>query len=72
MESVPELIEITLGLLPEGRGEPIIESFIAIGAKGSETSSRTSEGNEGREGEPREETSSPEPGGSENNVDIVR
>jgi len=68
MESVPELIEVTLGYLPEERGEPVIESFIAIGVRASERSFFMSGSGDRRENEPREDTSVSESSGPQNVV----
>ena len=69
MESIPELIEVTLGTLPEGRREPVIETFVVNCAR---LTGRSAEGapedgaEEGgaEEGGGREEESGSEPGGS--------
>ena len=63
MESIPELIEVTLATLPEGEREPIFETFVVNCTRltGRSTTGAPEEGAE--EGGGREEESGGQPGG---------
>ena len=61
MESFPDLIEVTLGTLPEGRSEPVVETFVVNCARltGQSAAAASEEGMD--EGAGREEDSGSEP-----------
>jgi len=69
MRSMPELLEITLATLPQGRREPIVETFIvsfprlAKGAPAAPGESETPETGPEQPAQPSGEQASPTPGG---------
>jgi type II secretory pathway component PulJ len=72
MRSLPEMIEVTLGIVPPGRKEPVLESFLVSFprlAKGTGTAAaegETSEGGQEQQAEPeRQESGGPSGGGEQ-------
>jgi len=63
MESIPDLIEVTLGTLPEGQREPVIETFVVncVRLAGQSAATASEEGTD--EGAGREEETGGEQGG---------
>jgi prepilin-type N-terminal cleavage/methylation domain-containing protein len=72
MKSLPEMIEVTLGIQPAGRTEPVLESFLvnlprlAKGTGAAASESETSEGGQEPQAEPqRQETGGQSTGGNQ-------
>ena len=64
MESIPDLVEVTLGTLPQGRREPVIETFVVNCVRLAGQSAATASEGGTDEGGGQEEGSGSESGGS--------
>jgi len=65
MESIPDLIEVTLGMLPEGQREPVIETFVVNCVRLAGQSAATASEEGADEGAGREEETGGEQSGSD-------
>jgi len=65
MESIPDLIEVTLGMLPEGQREPVIETFVVNCVRLAGQSGATASEEGADEGAGREEETGGEQSGSD-------
>jgi len=73
MEAMPELLEVSLGTIPEELGDPVVETFVVNCArlKGRLSAPTSEDEEQGQGGAPAEESQDEQPQGQQNNAGNV-